>query len=420
MKHYLLITSLLLSSYTMASAETMSHESASEPEDSGMKGVLGNYSMMREASGTSWQPESTPHDGLFWELGDWSMMTHGFIDVIYDHQGGLRGEDKSFTASMLMLQGSKELSKGTVNLKGMFSLDPLMGKSGYPLLFQTGETADGQTHLTDRQHPHNLVMELAGSYSYPVSDKNSVFVYGGIVGEPALGPTAFMHRLSGMDNPEAPISHHWLDSTHITNGVVTLGYTTPYWKVEASSFHGREPDQYRYRIELGDLDSYSARLTVNPNEDISAQVSAGHIHSPETLSPNINVDRITTSITFNKMVYGGLSQTTFAFGRNTPSEGISTNAYLLESSWAWTGRNTAFLRAEKVDKNELFDETSPLANNNFNVKKLSLGMVHDFPSERNYTLGLGAVGSVYDFSSRLDNYYGSNPKSLMVFLRLKI
>ena len=143
MKHYLLITSLLLSSYTMASAETMNHESAGESEDGGMKGVLGSYSMMREASGTSWQPESTLHDGLFWELGDWSMMTHGFIDVIYDHQGGLRGEDKSFTASMLMLQGSKELGKGTVNLKGMFSLDPLMGKSGYPLLFQTGETADG-------------------------------------------------------------------------------------------------------------------------------------------------------------------------------------------------------------------------------------------------------------------------------------
>lgn len=413
--HYLLSALLIAPSPLLAE---MAHEHMDH--DMKMPGTLGSYSMTREASGTSWQPESTPMDGLGWELGDWSMMSHGNINLIYDNQGGKRGDTKTFASSMLMVQGSKDLGEGVINLKGMFSLDPLMGKSGYPLLFQTGETADGQNRLIDKQHPHNLFVELASSYSYPVNDKNSVFLYAGIVGEPAIGPAAFMHRLSGMQNPEAPISHHWLDSTHIANGVVTLGYTTPYWKLEGSSFHGREPDQYRYRIELGGLDSYSTRFTLNPNKDISMQISAAHIKSPETLEPTINVNRITTSITFNKIIYDGLSQTTLAFGRNSPNQGRSTNAYLLESSWKWSSNNTVFLRAEKVDKNELFLESDLLNHTNFNIKKLSIGAVHDFPTNDGYTLGVGMTGSLYRYPNELDTYYGSNAKSVLFFIRAKL
>lgn len=413
--HYFLSALLIAPSPLLAE---MSHENMNH--DMEMPGTLGSYSITREASGTSWQPESTPMEGLGWELGDWSMMTHGNINLIYDNQGGKRGDTKTFASSILMVQGSKDLGEGVINLKGMFSLDPLMGKSGYPLLFQTGETADGQNRLIDKQHPHNLFVELASSYSYPVNDKNSVFLYAGIVGEPAIGPAAFMHRLSGMQNPEAPISHHWLDSTHIANGVVTLGYTTPYWKLEGSSFHGREPDQYRYRIELGGLDSYSTRFTLNPNKDISMQISAAHIKSPETLEPTINVNRITTSITFNKIIYDGLSQTTLAFGRNSPNQGRSTNAYLLESSWKWSSNNTVFLRAEKVDKNELFLESDLLNHTNFDIKKLSVGAVHDFPTNNGYTLGIGMTGSLYRYPNELDTYYGSNAKSVLFFIRAKL
>lgn len=413
--HYFLSALLIAPSPLLAE---MSHENMNH--DMEMLGTLGSYSITREASGTSWQPESTPMEGLGWKLGDWSMMTHGNINLIYDNQGGKRGDTKTFASSILMVQGSKDLGEGVINLKGMFSLDPLMGKSGYPLLFQTGETADGQNRLIDKQHPHNLFVELASSYSYPVNDKNSVFLYAGIVGEPAIGPAAFMHRLSGMQNPEAPISHHWLDSTHIANGVVTLGYTTPYWKLEGSSFHGREPDQYRYRIELGGLDSYSTRFTLNPNKDISMQISAAHIKSPETLEPTINVNRITTSITFNKIIYDGLSQTTLAFGRNSPNQGRSTNAYLLESSWKWSSNNTVFLRAEKVDKNELFLESDLLNHTNFNIKKLSIGAVHDFPTNNGYTLGVGMTGSLYRYPNELDTYYGSNAKSVLFFIRAKL
>ena len=189
--------------------------------------------------------------------------------------------DKTFLNGMFMGMAQRPLGEGTFGLRAMLAPDPFMGANGYPLIFATGETADGRTHLIDRQHPHDLFMELATTYSYAFNKNSSVYVYAGLPGEPALGPSAFMHRTSGMDIPEAPITHHWLDSTHITFGVLTAGVVLDTWKLEASAFKGREPDQYRYDIEAPKLDSYSARISWNPIRELSLQVSWGHLKSPE-------------------------------------------------------------------------------------------------------------------------------------------
>ena len=175
-----------------------------------MAGTLGPYSMMRDASGTSWQPDSAPMAAIHGTLGSWMTMIHGDAFLVYDHQGGRRGDNKTFSESMLMGMAQRGLDTGILTLQGMVSFDPLMGKSGYPLLLQTGETADGVHPLIDRQHPYDFLMELSGTYSAPLGD-GSAFVYAGYPGEPALGPATFMHRLSGMENPEAPITHHWLE-----------------------------------------------------------------------------------------------------------------------------------------------------------------------------------------------------------------
>ncbi len=168
-----------------------------------MAGLLGSYPMTRDATGSGWQPDATAHEGLHQMMGEWSTMLHGTINAVYTHQGGLRGDDQSFAAGMMMMMARKPLGNGTLGLRAMISPDPLMGKSGYPLLFQTGETADGVEHLVDRQHPHDFFVELAASYSLRLTDHSSVFAYVGLPGEPALGPPTFMHRFSGMDNPEA-------------------------------------------------------------------------------------------------------------------------------------------------------------------------------------------------------------------------
>ena len=384
-----------------------------------MLGLDGPYPMSRESSGTSWQPDSTPHEGLH-VMGDrWMTMWHGYADFIYDDQGSPRGDTKAYSTSMLMFMGRRALPDGDFGFHVMLSADPLMGKSGYPELFQTGETADGVHPLIDRQHPHNLLMEAAGTYSMNTSADSAAFVYAGIAGEPALGPPDFMHRFSGSDDPEAPLSHHWLDSTHITYGVVTGGYVWRQVKLEASSFNGREPDQHRYDVELRRFDSYSARLSVNPTPDLALQISSGRLASPEQLQPNVAVRRTTASASVNRMLSEIQWQTTAAFGRNQPKPGTASDAWLIESCLIVADAHSVFARLERVAKDELFLPGQPLYGRTFTVNSLSLGYIRDFTLHP-VRLGIGALASVYRYPSPLDAAYGEGPVSFLIFTRVKL
>jgi hypothetical protein len=383
-----------------------------------MPAALGSGSMMREASGTSWQPDATPMDGIMGRLGGWSTMVHGYISGIYDNQGGPRGGDKTFSESMLMVMAEHQVGPGRLTLRSMLSLEPLMGASGYPLLLQTGETANGVTPLIDRQHPHNLFMELAGVYSVPLGDKASAFVYAGYPGEPALGPPAFMHRVSGVDDPAAPITHHWLDSTHITFGVITTGFVYGPWKIEGSVFNGREPDQNRWGFDPLQLNSFSGRVSLNPTPNWSFQISDGYLKSPEQLEPGVDQHRATASAIYDLPFAGGNWQTTLAWGRNSLSPGPTLDAFLLESAVSWK-RHTVFARAESAQKNELFQPPSPLAGRVFRVAAASLGYIYDIPIAKHLALGLGVMGSRYDLPEAVKPAYGGSPTSYMTFVRFK-
>jgi hypothetical protein len=394
-------------------------DEGAEPAMTMMSGVVGPYAMMRDASGTAWQPDSTPMEGLHWQSGGWTGMVHGWADLVYDDQGGPRGGTKTFSSSMLMVMAQHAAGPGTLTLKTMLSLDPAMGKAGYPLLLQTGETADGVTPLVDRQHPHDLFMELAAVWRLPLGAETSAFVYAGYPGEPALGPATFMHRFSGMDDPAAPITHHWLDSTHITYGVVTAGLVHGRWKLEGSAFNGREPDQFRWNFDPLRLNSWSGRLSWNPSADWALQASYGDIKSPEQLEPEVSQHRVTVSATYNRPLAAGNWQTTLAWGRNYDEPGHRLDAFLLESAVGWR-RHTLFARFEDVQKDELFTAPSPLAGRVFRVAAFSLGYVYDLPVGRHLALGLGGVGSLYALPEALRPAYGPGPGSFMTFLRLKL
>jgi len=381
-----------------------------------MTGALGSYPMTREASGTAWQPENAPMAGLHSMVGDWMVMTHGYLDLVYDDQGGPRGDEKLFAPGMFMLMGTRDAGPGTLGFRAMLSPDPLMGDSGYPLLFQTGETADGVTHLVDRQHPHDLFMELAGTYSVPVG-KGSVFLYGGLPGEPALGPAAFMHRASGMDIPEAPLTHHWLDSTHITFGVATLGATLGAWKLEASGFNGHEPDEKRWNIETRSFDSAAGRVTFNPASEWSMQASYGYLAEPEQLEPGVSVHRTTASVSHTRADGPSHWSTTLAVGVNHTA-GRDQPGYLLESTRK-AGKVAVFGRVEYLRNSELI-ETGPLAGEEFGVAKLSLGGSYDVARVGPLGFAAGALASAYRYDEALEPEYGSNPVSAMVFVRTSI
>src|SRR5687767_5454196 len=239
-----------------------------------------------EASGTSRLPQAEGMmPGVHFDIGGgWMGMAHGFAWGVYTEQTGPRGDDVAFVQSMAMLMAEKEFEGGRLQLKGMVSGDPLIGDRGYPILFGAGETAGGRP-LVDRQHPHDLFMELAARIDVDIAEGTTAFLYGGPVGEPALGPSAIMHRASARLNPEAPITHHWFDSTHITYGVVTAGVAGKLWQLEASAFRGEEPDEDRWDIETPRLGSWSVRATLTPPPNRAAPVRYGRLEPPEARHP---------------------------------------------------------------------------------------------------------------------------------------
>jgi len=382
-----------------------------------MNGALGPYPMQREASGTSWQPDASQSMGVMSMSGHWMLMAAGVLNLVYDHQSGARGDDKAFASGMLMGMASRPLSNGTVQVRAMLSPDPLMGPRGYPLLLASGETANGRDPLIDRQHPHDFFMELAASVSQDIDSKSSVFLYGGLPGEPAFGPPSFMDRESIMDSPEAPITHHWLDSTHITFGVLTAGLVLDRFKIEASRFNGREPDQHRWNIETGPLDSTSLRVSWNPARTLALQTSWAHLVDPEQLEPGVNQTRWSASALWaDDVAPGWHAAATLAWGRKS-SVGHNDDGFAAEASVKHDGW-TLFGRGEIVENRELIQGQDEPA---YRVRKVSLGAVRDFPIARHFSVGAGGLFALNVVPDALAPLYGGhNPVGAMGFVRIKL
>jgi hypothetical protein len=383
-----------------------------------MTGALGSYPMERESSGTAWQPDNSEHMGLMNSAGDWMLMGHGVLNLVYDHQSGRRGADKAFASGMLMGMARRPLGNGTLQLKAMISPDPLMGKRGYPLLLASGETADGIHRLIDRQHPHDFFMELSASVSQNIGPNSSLFLYAALPGEPAFGPPAFMHREAILDSPEAPITHHWLDSTHISFGVITGGIVLHRVKLEVSRFNGREPDQHRWNIETGPLDSTAVRVSWNPTASLALQGSWGHFTDPEQLEPGVDQKRWSASALYAREIAPDWKlAATLAWGRKT-AEGHSDDAFALEGSIKHRGW-TLFGRGELAENRELVDTVEP--GPAYRVGKVSLGAVREFTIADHLSLGLGGLLAVNFVPTALAPLYGGhNPIGAMGFARLKL
>ncbi len=381
-----------------------------------------NDPMSQEASGTAWLPASSPMYGqmLIRPHGD-MLMIHGAAMPRYTDVGSRRGDRRSDAPNWIMGMYSHPLGpQGQLGLRGMFSLDPLTeGGYGYPLLYQTGETWHGQP-LHDRQHPHDLVSELAASYSHLLGGGKSAYLYLGDPGEPALGPPTYMHRLLAYDYPDAPLGHHWQDATHITFGVATAGVNLgSRLKLEASDFTGREPDENRYSFDRPRFDSASGRLSFNPDADDAYQVSYGFIKNAE--GDGVNQHRITASWLYDRPLGGDSNFTTaLVWGRNDLTTEGRTNSYLAEADYQ-RGRDTVFGRVENITKSghELV-LPGALEAGRYNLNAFTAGYVRDLTHERGIDTGLGAAVTVNTHPSSLDAIYGANiPVGFEVYLRFR-
>ena len=378
--------------------------------------------MSRESSGSSWVPDSTPMYGRMFMFGDDMLMLHGAIFPRYTNANTRRGDDRIDAPNWFMAMYSHPFGENTqIGFRGMMSLDPLTeGGRGYPLLFQSGETWNGNA-LHDRQHPHDLFDEISISVSQKFGPDFSAYLYAGYPGEPALGPPAFMHRLSAMDNPDAPLSHHWQDSTHVTFGVVTAGLVWRDFKIEGSTFKGREPDEERYDFDEPKLDSYSGRLSWNPTRDLAFQVSHGYMHSPEELEPEANRHRTTASLIYNRALGSDSNwSNSLVWGQNRESDHGKTQSVLFETNYQ-RGRDTFYARFEHVEKpgHELvLDEVDH--ERVFPIDAYTLGYVRDLSHGNGVDVGLGGQFTIHDVPADLDRYYGDDvPFAFQVFLRVR-
>ncbi len=376
--------------------------------------------MSREGSGTAWQPDSTPVHGHHFMIGDWMLMLHYNIIAGYDDQGSSRGDREFISVNWVMLMARHSLFDGEFTARAMLSAEPFTtgGKAGYPLLLQTGEAVGGMP-LHDRQHPHDLFMETAVKYNHLLAGETAGEIYLALSGEPALGPVAFPHRYSSSANPFAALGHHWQDSSHISFGVITAAIYTRQFKLEGSWFNGREPDENRYDFDLRVPDSFSTRLSYNPNADLSFQVSYGFLKSPEQLDASRSVHRVTASATYNWPMGEGNWATTAVFGLDSPSLGPTTTSTLLETNFELS-HNTIFGRLEFLERSGDDLALPPQnADSVFDAFVVELGYVRDFPVGP-VSLGVGIVGTANFLSSGLQPYYGSNvPLGGMAFLRLR-
>lgn len=385
-----------------------------------------NLPMNRNGSGTGWLPDASPMYGNMYHSKKWMYMLHYNLFLRYTAQDfsnkGSRGGDAFDAPNWLMFMGQRKVgSKGLFHFSSMFSLDPVTeGGDGYPLLFQSGEAYKGKP-LVDRQHPHDLFSELSVSYAHAFSKNTDVFAYLAYPGEPALGAVAFMHRPSALYNPDAPLSHHWVDATHITFGVATLGIRLGQFKIEGSSFTGREPNEKRFDFDKPRFDSWSGRLSYNPSKNWAMQVSHGFLKSPEELHTDEDVARTTASATYSlPLVNDGWFNAIALWGRNKTKDHDGGNAFLFEGSWrksrlALHGRYEYVQKSvEELSLNEAVyghDEIFP-------VNAFTLGFNYDLLDIGKTRLAGGSQFTLYDADKKLNSLYGKNPMAFQVYLRL--
>ena len=384
-----------------ASAQDHQHEHGAAP----------SLFAAREGSGTSWLPATTEMYGLHRRTGPWEWMFHGnaFLQFLHEDANEHRGSSQTGSINWLMVMARRELGSARVGLRTMISLEPAtVGGCGYPNLLATGELCDGDS-IHDRQHQHDFLMEVAGEYERPLRGDLRWQVYGGLAGEPALGPVAFPHRLSAMPNPIAPIGHHWLDATHITFGVVTAGVVTSRWKAEASLFNGREPDENRWDLDLAALNSYSGRLSFAPASDLVLQVSAGHLNDAEAGEgslPRVDVDRVTASLTYHRRSGSGhLWASTLAWGRNEELN-VASHAFLAETSVTLNERDVWFGRFEVGGKPAHDLHIHELLTEVLTLGKLQGGYTRYLASRSGMRLGVGGYLSSGVVPKVIEPQYG--------------
>lgn len=391
----------------------------------------------QEASGTAWLPQVTPMYGLHRPWRGWDLRLDGvaFFQALYEprdrHRTGGFDTRQVGSINWAMFMARRGVGSGRFGIRTMFSAEPWTVPSCGTLSFlATGEVCQGDT-IHDRQQQHDLFMELAVDYDRALRGAWRWQAYAGIAGQPALGPPGYPHRASAMTNPLGPITHHWLDSTHVAFGVVTVGVHNQRWKAETSVFNGREPDESRVDLDLGAFDSVAARLSFLPTERLALQVSAARLREAWSDFPFPSQDpatRVTASAVYHMpLAANGIWATTVAVGSNHARETVAggvlnatTFAALLESTIRFSDRHTVFARGELGGMPAHHLHAHEYATSVFTIGKAQFGYVRHLPKLKGAQPGVGATVAISFLPPALaSRYFGRTAPSFGVFLNLQ-
>ena len=391
----------------------------------------------QETSGTAWLPAVTPMYGVHSPWRGWDIRLSGaaFVQTLYEpgdrHRTGGASTSQAAGANWIMLMARRSVGGGRFGVRTMFSAEPWTVPGCGSLNFlATGDTCDGD-RIHDRQQPHDLFMELAVDYDRVIHGDWRWQIYAGLAGEPALGPPGYLHRASATANPIGPVTHHWLDSTHATFGVITGGVHNQRWKAEASVFNGREPDESRVDLDLGAFDSFAARLSFLATERLALQASAGRLKEASThfnFRSEQPVTRITASAAYHVPLGAeGIWATTLAFGSNHARDAVfgdtldaTTAAALLESSITLSNRHTVFGRGELAAMPAHHLHAFEYLTSVFAIGKVQLGYVRHLNATRGVVPGIGGSVGVSLLPPQLAPHYsGRVAPSFGVFFSLQ-
>ena len=393
--------------------------------------------LSRIGSGTAWVPDASPMYAIEGRVSSWTLMLQGAAFGQYDDQGSFRGDRQFGLIDSEMLMALRPLAGGLLRFNVMTSFESFfVGERGYPELLQTGGAFDG-ARLTNRQHPHDLLTELAADFEHSITSKLATSVYVAAAGEPALGPVSYGNRPSAEDDPFAPLGHHWEDAAHGSDGVVTLGVYTRALKLEGSAFNGREPDDYRFNLDYtgARLDSYSGRVTAAPNANLTMSAWAGYVYGHDRLDDPTGMQRYGASIlTVRNRPNGGAWTNGIVWGMNihhhsarfhSHEPGAKTYtasaALLLESSIDLNPRTSVYGRIEQVQKTAddlgfLGGEPMQL----FTIRALSLGATRELHAWSSLSVGFGARGTLNFLPETLRfTYDARTPVGGSIFLRVR-
>ncbi len=393
-------------------------------------GLLLSGSAPAQAQAPDPPPPAAQHHHAAVQPSAWHLMQDGVLFLTVNHQGGPRGGDELAAQNWWMGMAQRPFARGTLTFNLMLSAEPLtLGRDGYREIFQAGETLD-HIAVIDRQHPHDFLVQAAAVWRRPLARGYALTIAGAPVGEPALGPVAFMHRASAAEQPTAPLAHHTMDSTHISMGVLTAGLDRGPWEIESSIFRGREPDDDRWDLmDPGALDSWSVRGWYRPSPSLSVHISHGFLNEPEELEPG-DVRRTTASVSWTRTRARGATATTIAYGRNN-KPGKDFNALLAEATHTF-GVHALYGRFESVQvETDLlrFGVHGFVGRKGAHVPEgtggvdlvsaLTLGGTRRIAQWAGWDMSAGADATFYAVPNVLEPTHGAHPVSFHLFVRIR-